>query len=107
MNFQGHITLIRAEQGAAREEDVGRDYGIGQVGEMTKENGHNKMDLLKVAESSTVHLVSGDHDSIVQGRKHIDTAAIINAVIFDQPIPDPLPSAASAKEQRANRKGPK
>jgi hypothetical protein len=58
----------------------------------------------QVAETSTVHLVSGDHDSIVQGRKHIDTAAIINAVIFDQPIPDPLPSAASGKEQRAARK---
>lgn len=98
--------MIRAEQGAAREEDVGKDYGIGQVGKLGREFGHNKMDL-KVAESSNVHLVSGDHDSIVQGRKHIDTAAIINAVIFDQPIPDPLPSAASAKEQRANRKGPK
>lgn len=31
--FNGHITLIRAEQGAAREEDVGRDYGISQVSE--------------------------------------------------------------------------
>lgn len=29
--FQGHITLIRAERGAAREEDVGRDYGISKV----------------------------------------------------------------------------
>lgn len=29
--FKGHITLIRAEQGAAREEDVGHDYGISQV----------------------------------------------------------------------------
>ncbi len=30
-NFNGHITLIRAEHGAAREEDVGRDYGISKV----------------------------------------------------------------------------
>lgn len=29
--FKGLITLIRAEQGAAREEDVGSDYGISQV----------------------------------------------------------------------------
>ena len=29
--FKGHIHLIRAEQGAAREEDVGADYGIGKV----------------------------------------------------------------------------
>ncbi|KAI6240983.1 CBR-FASN-1 protein [Aphelenchoides fujianensis] len=28
--FHGHITLVRAEHGAAREEDVGRDYGISQ-----------------------------------------------------------------------------
>uniref|UniRef100_A0A1I8BMW0 Fatty acid synthase n=1 Tax=Meloidogyne hapla TaxID=6305 RepID=A0A1I8BMW0_MELHA len=84
--FKGHITLIRAEQGAAREEDVGKDYGISQV-----------------SESSNVYLVSGDHDSIVQGRKHVDTAAIINAIILDQPIPDPLPSVSS-KEQRGTRK---
>ena len=58
----------------------------------------------QVAESSNVHLVSGDHDSIVQGRKHVDTAAIIEAIIFDKPIPDPLPSATSSKKQRAGRK---
>lgn len=29
--FKGLVTLIRAEQGAAREEDVGPDYGISQV----------------------------------------------------------------------------
>lgn len=29
--FKGLITLIRAEQGAAREEDVGRDYGLSAV----------------------------------------------------------------------------
>lgn len=29
--FNGHISLIRAERGAAREEDVGRDYGISKV----------------------------------------------------------------------------
>lgn len=29
--FKGHITLVRAEQGAAREEDVGKDYGVSQV----------------------------------------------------------------------------
>ncbi len=29
--FNGNITLVRAEQGAGREEDVGRDYGVGEV----------------------------------------------------------------------------
>lgn len=29
--FQGNCTLIRAEQGAAREEDVGKDYGLSSV----------------------------------------------------------------------------
>lgn len=30
--FAGNATLIRASQGAAREEDVGADYGLGEVG---------------------------------------------------------------------------
>ncbi|KAK6765329.1 hypothetical protein RB195_025310 [Necator americanus] len=34
--FAGHITLVRAEQGAAREEDVGHDYGISQVSDESK-----------------------------------------------------------------------
>ena len=34
--FHGLITLIRAEQGAAREEDVGQDYGISQVSDESK-----------------------------------------------------------------------
>ncbi|KAL3097970.1 hypothetical protein niasHT_027515 [Heterodera trifolii] len=84
--FKGHITLVRAEQGAAREEDVGKDYGIGQV-----------------AESITVHLVNGDHDSIVQGKKHIDTAAIINAVLLNEAIPDPLPSVTEKKTTGGGR----
>jgi len=73
--FHGRITLIRAEQGAAREEDVGRDYGISKVSDST---------------DSDVQMVSGDHDSIVQGKKHVDTVAIINALIYDQPIPELL-----------------
>ena len=60
---------------------------------------------IQVAESSNVHLVSGDHDSIVQGRKHVDTAAIIEAIIFDKPLPDPLPSATSSNKPRAGRQG--
>jgi fatty acid synthase len=64
--FKGHITLIRAEQGAAREEDVGHDYGISQV-----------------SESSDVRMVSGDHDSIVQGKKSPDTVKIINEIILN------------------------
>uniref|UniRef100_A0A7E4UMS9 Fatty acid synthase n=1 Tax=Panagrellus redivivus TaxID=6233 RepID=A0A7E4UMS9_PANRE len=62
--FEGHITLIRAEQGAAREEDVGRDYGISEV-----------------STSSDVHVVTGDHDSIVQGKRAPDTVKIINDII--------------------------
>jgi hypothetical protein len=31
--------LIRAEQGAAREEDVGRDYGVGKVGNLLEKWG--------------------------------------------------------------------
>jgi fatty acid synthase len=62
--FKGHITLIRAEQGAAREDDVGRDYGISQV-----------------SDSSDVRTVAGDHDSIVQGKKAPDTIKIINEII--------------------------
>ncbi|KAI6188362.1 Fatty acid synthase [Aphelenchoides besseyi] len=62
--FKGHITLVRAEQGAAREEDVGRDYGISQV-----------------SDTCDVEVVSGDHDSIVQGKRHNDTVKIINDII--------------------------
>ncbi|CAD5216831.1 unnamed protein product [Bursaphelenchus okinawaensis] len=67
--FKGHITLIRAEQGAAREEDVGQDYGVGQV-----------------SDYCDVKVVSGDHDSIVQGKRHKDTVEIINQAIKSAPV---------------------
>ncbi|CAI4233223.1 unnamed protein product [Auanema sp. JU1783] len=62
--FNGHITLLRAEQGAAREEDVGQDYGISQV-----------------SEDSKVFVVEGDHDTFVQGKSSAKTVAIINELI--------------------------
>ncbi|PIC51785.1 hypothetical protein B9Z55_002156 [Caenorhabditis nigoni] len=64
--FRGHITLIRAEQGAAREEDVGRDYGISQV-----------------SDDSDVHVVEGDHDTFVQGKSSAKTVSIINSLILN------------------------
>ncbi|CAI2347157.1 unnamed protein product [Caenorhabditis sp. 36 PRJEB53466] len=63
--FNGHITLIRAEQGAAREEDVGRDYGISQV-----------------SDESNVFVVEGDHDTFVQGKSSAKTVSIINELIL-------------------------
>ncbi|VDO39253.1 unnamed protein product [Haemonchus placei] len=62
--FTGLITLVRAEQGAAREEDVGTDYGISQV-----------------ADDSKVYVVEGDHDTFVQGKSSAKTVAIINELI--------------------------
>uniref|UniRef100_A0A0N4ZTR7 Fatty acid synthase n=1 Tax=Parastrongyloides trichosuri TaxID=131310 RepID=A0A0N4ZTR7_PARTI len=62
--FNGHITLIRAEQGAAREEDVGADYGISQV-----------------SKDSQVFVVSGDHDTFVQGKNSIKTVELINNLV--------------------------
>uniref|UniRef100_A0A914ZHK0 Fatty acid synthase n=1 Tax=Parascaris univalens TaxID=6257 RepID=A0A914ZHK0_PARUN len=62
--FKGLITLIRAEQGAAREEDVGQDYGISQV-----------------SDESKVYIVEGDHDSFVQGKTSAKTVSIINELI--------------------------
>lgn len=62
--FAGHITLVRAEQGAAREEDVGTDYGISQV-----------------SDESKVYVVEGDHDTFVQGKSSAKTVAIINDLI--------------------------
>uniref|UniRef100_A0AC35U6Z3 Carrier domain-containing protein n=1 Tax=Rhabditophanes sp. KR3021 TaxID=114890 RepID=A0AC35U6Z3_9BILA len=64
--FNGLITLIRAEQGAAREEDVGQDYGISQV-----------------SEESKVFTVEGDHDTFVQGKTSVKTVEIINNLIFE------------------------
>ncbi|CAI5456722.1 unnamed protein product [Caenorhabditis angaria] len=64
--FDGHITLIRAEQGAAREEDVGQDYGISQV-----------------SEDSKVFVVEGDHDTFVQGKSSAKTVSIINELILN------------------------
>ncbi|CAB3400922.1 unnamed protein product [Caenorhabditis bovis] len=65
--FNGHITLIRAEQGAAREEDVGQDYGISQV-----------------SEDSKVFVVEGDHDTFVQGKSSAKTVSIINELILNK-----------------------
>uniref|UniRef100_A0A913I721 Fatty acid synthase n=1 Tax=Strongyloides stercoralis TaxID=6248 RepID=A0A913I721_STRER len=62
--FNGHITLIKAEQGAAREEDVGSDYGISQV-----------------SIDSQVYVVEGDHDTFVQGKNSIKTSELINTLI--------------------------
>uniref|UniRef100_A0A0K0ESV2 Fatty acid synthase n=1 Tax=Strongyloides stercoralis TaxID=6248 RepID=A0A0K0ESV2_STRER len=64
--FNGLITLIRAEQGAAREEDVGHDYGISQV-----------------SDDSKVYLVEGDHDSFVQGKTSTKTVELINTLIAE------------------------
>lgn len=63
--FNGDINLIRAETGTAREEDVGKDYSLHEV-----TNG-------KV----NVHVVSGDHDTFVQGRGSDKTASIISAIL--------------------------
>lgn len=65
--FNGLITLIRAEQGAAREEDVGQDYGISQV-----------------SDESKVYVVEGDHDTFVQGKSSSKTVAIINNLILNR-----------------------
>ncbi|VDP12544.1 unnamed protein product [Onchocerca flexuosa] len=64
--FKGLVTLIRAEQGAAREEDVGFDYGISQVSDDNK-----------------VYIVEGDHDSFVQGKTSGKTVNIINDLIAE------------------------
>uniref|UniRef100_A0A0N4ZB91 Fatty acid synthase n=1 Tax=Parastrongyloides trichosuri TaxID=131310 RepID=A0A0N4ZB91_PARTI len=64
--FNGLITLIRAEQGAAREEDVGQDYGISQV-----------------SDDSKVFVVEGDHDSFVQGKTSTKTVELINSLIAE------------------------
>ncbi|KHN72457.1 Fatty acid synthase [Toxocara canis] len=64
--FKGLITLIRAEQGAARDEDVGQDYGISQV-----------------SDESKVYIVEGDHDSFVQGKTSAKTVSIINELIAE------------------------
>jgi hypothetical protein len=63
--FKGDITLIRAEIGTAREEDVGKDYYLHEV---TDGQVH-------------VHVVSGDHDTFVQGRSSDTTASIITAIL--------------------------
>uniref|UniRef100_A0A915D6Q3 Fatty acid synthase n=1 Tax=Ditylenchus dipsaci TaxID=166011 RepID=A0A915D6Q3_9BILA len=84
--FKGHITLIRAEQGAAREEDVGRDYGIS-----------------KVSETSQVCVVTGDHDSIVQGKRHADTVKIINAIMWNKSLPELTNGSADKKAATASK----
>jgi len=66
--FAGDITLVRAEIGAAREEDVGKDYSLHEV----------------TTGKVNVHFVSGDHDTFVQGNSSDKTASIITAVLSGQ-----------------------
>jgi len=63
--FNGDITLIKAEIGAAREEDVGKDYSLHEV----------------ASGKVNVHVVSGDHDTFVHGKSSDKTAAIISAIL--------------------------
>jgi len=63
--FNGNCTLIRAEQGAAREEDVGRDYGLSE----------------SVTGRCDVHVVEGDHDTFVQGDTHLKTSQILQEIV--------------------------
>jgi fatty acid synthase len=63
--FKGDITLIRAKTSAAKEEDVGKDYGLSEV------------------TTGTVHVfaVEGDHDTFVHNESAVDCAKhIMNAI---------------------------
>lgn len=33
-------------------------------------------------------VVSGDHDSIVQGKRHVETVRLINAIIHNEQLPE-------------------
>ncbi|TMS37085.1 hypothetical protein L596_004095 [Steinernema carpocapsae] len=68
--FHGSVALIRAEQGAAREEDVGKDYGVKQV-----------------SDDCEVFIVPGDHDTVVQGKNSAKTVEIINNLIRESHRP--------------------
>jgi len=70
--FRGDITLIRAEIGTAREEDVGRDYHLHEVTD----------------HQVNVHVVSGDHDTFVQGKSSDTTASIITNILTSQKFGD-------------------
>jgi len=70
--FKGDITLIRAEIGTAREEDVGRDYHLHEVTDG----------------QVNVHVVSGDHDTFVQGKSSDTTASIITNILTSQKFGD-------------------
>jgi hypothetical protein len=49
-------------------------------------------------------MVSGDHDSIVQGKRHKDTADIINAIVLNRPIPTPSPDEETATTSKRRSK---
>uniref|UniRef100_A0A914CJ02 Fatty acid synthase n=1 Tax=Acrobeloides nanus TaxID=290746 RepID=A0A914CJ02_9BILA len=68
-NFKGNVTLIRSSQPIAFlgvNNTLGEDYGLSQV-----------------ADKVDVHIVDGDHDSIVQGQAN-ETAALIRDVIYSK-----------------------
>uniref|UniRef100_A0A915IQV4 oleoyl-[acyl-carrier-protein] hydrolase n=1 Tax=Romanomermis culicivorax TaxID=13658 RepID=A0A915IQV4_ROMCU len=67
--FDGNVTLIRAEVGSAKEEDVGRDYGLSEVTTGTVD----------------VHVVPGDHDTFIHGPSAQITADIIGKALTFQP----------------------
>jgi fatty acid synthase len=63
--FKGDVTLIRAEIGTASEEVVGKDFMLHEVTD-------GKVN---------VHMVSGNHNTFIQGRNSEKTAAIITNVL--------------------------
>ncbi|ETN77217.1 thioesterase domain protein [Necator americanus] len=82
--FAGHITLVRAEQGAAREEDVGHDYGISQV-----------------SDESKVYVVEGDHDTFVQGKTSAKT--VVDSVMTTDPFKSPETFAFACEAIKVSR----
>jgi fatty acid synthase len=63
--FKGDMTLVRAKTSAAREEDVGRDYGLSEVA------------------TGSVHVfsVEGDHDTFIHNESAVECAKhIMNAI---------------------------
>ncbi|GMR46685.1 hypothetical protein PMAYCL1PPCAC_16880 [Pristionchus mayeri] len=64
--FAGKITLVRAQQGSGREEELGNDYGVAAV-----------------SDEHQIFVVGGDHDSFVQGESSSKTVEIINQAITE------------------------
>jgi fatty acid synthase len=63
--FEGDVSLIRASwEAGAREEDVGRDYGLST----------------SVTGRCDVHVVDGDHDAIVQGECYMTTSKLLQDI---------------------------